>query len=346
MSMAHAEAELNPTWTNTTTGKMAQREFPYQRMHREPAPPMKQAPPESYRTEHTMRFLEGVFPKESTASQARYTVGEKNALGTHATFRKVTRDELRVNQVPLAEEGYSRAWDTTFSSSFAKPDQSHALLGAGAPRGGKAPRLPFSDVERNFGSLTSEGTMPGTVGVREGTSESRSMYRNPGPQATALTRNTPNFLTLGYGNDIGSQVAFQKTPTILANDTHYSLGEYPRQTVSETTVATSWPVPSGNDRLKAAGEQAPLGVAEVERGFRQAFNSRHYNIISNGPRLHGELNAEAALHLKQTKVHDPEGFYPCGRKQHPTVDPRDRGPTGLRQSYDIITGVDRPKERW
>jgi len=341
MGKKEEDENMYRTWTTSQAGKLSQREFAFQRMHKEPAPPMALPPAESYKTQHKMAFREGVFPMQSTASQARYTVGSKNALGTHATYKQVKLDEMRVNQVHLGDDGGGRSWESTFSASFAKPDQSSAMQGRSAPRGGIAPRLPFSDVERNFGSLTSEGTMPGTVGVREGTSEQRAQYREPGRQALREAS-----LTLGYGNDIGTSVSYTKTPAVLADMTHYSLGDRPRNFQSTAMAATSNPVPTGKDRMKAAGEEAPLGPSEVERGFKQQFNSRHYNIINNGERLHGELNADAALYTKTTRAHDPNGFYPVGRKQHPTVNPADRGPTGLRQAYDIITGVDRPRERW
>jgi len=328
-------------WTTTTAGKLAQKEFAFQRMHREPPPPLPPPPRDSFVTEHGASFRAGMFPKQSTASQARYTVGTNNALGTHTTYRKVQLDEVRVNQVHFGDDASQRGWESTFSSSFAKPDHSHRSQGAGTSRSGMAPRLPFSEVERNFGALTSEGTLPGTVGKREGTSEQRTAYRDPGAQP----RNVPT-LTLGFGNDISTSVSYQKTPALLADMTHYSLGSEPRRYETATMAATQRPVLNSKDRLKAAGEMAPLGPSEVERGFKQQLNSRHYNIINNGERLHGELNSDAALYSKTTRVHDPNGFHPIGRSQHPCVNPRDRGPTGLRQAYDIITGVDRPKERW
>ena len=244
--------------------------------------------------------------------------------------------ELRVGGVHFGDD--ARSWGTEFSSTFVQPDLKHQTQGAGAPRGGIAPRLPTSEVERRFGSLTSEGTMPGKEGKTQGTSESRASYADPGrqPRPEAL-------LTLGYGNDLGTASTYSKTPAILADMTHYSLGNAPANFQSETMVATRAHLPHGaRPKVSAAGQPPPFGPSEVELGFRQQFNSRHFNIINGGSRLHGERNSDAMLYQRNTTAHDR----PVGRKQHPTVDPADRGVTGLRQSYDIITGIDRPRERW
>ena len=92
----------------------------------------------------------------------------------------------------------------------------------------------------------------------------------------------------------------------------------------------------------AAGHIAPIGPSEVEQGFRQQFNSQHYNIVNGGDRLLGELNSDQLRAERQRAAFER----PVGRKQHPTVDPSDRGPSGTRQSFDIITGLPRAKERW
>ena len=65
-------------------------------------------------------------------------------------------------------------------------------------------------------------------------------------------------------------------------------------------------------------------------------------VITGGPRLHGALNSDAHLAAKNAAAHDN----PVGRKQHPNVHPSERGVSGIRQSFDIITGVSRPPERW
>ena len=333
---------LYRTWETSTAGKLAQSEFAFQRMHREPAPPLREPGPLTFNTAHKDSFRSTLGATNqmppSAASTARYTVGTKNALGTHAKFKQVTRDELRVGQVHFGDDRQAGGWETTFSSAFANPDQSHPTQGRGAPRGGIAPRMPFSEVERQFGSLDSTGTMPGENGVREGTSEQRAMYKDPGVQPLREAN-----LTLGYGNDIGTATKYHKTKAMLADETHYSLGNEPRRYETTTMTATAPPLPAaGRPRQHPAGMQPGIGPSEVEQGFKQSLNSRHFNIITGGPRLFGEQNTDATLYERNTQAFDK----PVGRKQHPCVNPRDRGVTGLRQSYDIISGIDRPKERW
>jgi hypothetical protein len=335
-----ANLPLNRTWETTTAGKLAQKEFAFQRMHREPIHIGPPAPHSSssdlFSTTHKASFATPSSPPLPSSVGARYTLGFQNELGTHVNTKQVSLDELRLGRVHLGDG--SRSWSTNFSDAFAKPDLDHPTQGARAPREGKAPRMPFSEVERRFGSLDSTGTMPGKDGVTQGTSEQRAAYADPG-------RQPPNerILTLGYGNAIGSSTQYQKTPAILAGMTHYSLGEVPRSYVSETMQATAKPTPfAERSKAAAAGQQAPVGPSDVEQGFRQQYNSQHFNIITGGPRLHGALNSDAVLSQRNAAAHER----PVGRKQHPCVDPRDRGPSGVRQSFDIITGVARPKERW
>jgi hypothetical protein len=88
-----------------------------------------------------------------------------------------------------------------------------------------------------------------------------------------------------------------------------------------------------------------VGPSEVERGFRQPHNSADYNIISNGPALGSSLcggNTEAQLRQRNAGAFER----PVGLRQHPSNSPADRGSTGSRQSYDIISGRERPRERW
>lgn len=110
----------------------------------------------------------------------------------------------------------------------------------------------------------------------------------------------------------------------------------------------SAPPPSNAWRLgpHAAGGTLGVGPSEVERGFRQPHNSAHYNILTNGPPLNS--GAMGGANTEARRVARNEGAFekPVGRQQHPSNDPRDRGPTGGRQSYDIISGIDRPRERW
>jgi len=148
---------------------------------------------------------------------------------------------------------------------------------------------------------------------------------------------------MGYTNDIGSCTRYQRTPAILKDMTHYTLGNVPASYVTTAMDATaSHPRHTERRKLSAAGQVPPVGPSEVEQGFRQQFTSRDFNIITGGPRLHGALNSDAALAAKITAAHDN----PIGRKQHPNVHPSDRGPSGVRQSFDIISGAERPQGRW
>ena len=266
-----------------------------------------------------------------------YTVGTKNALGTQVHNRKVDLKELKQGRVMLAEDG-NRQWRSEFSQHFTTPDLAHPTHGASAPRGGKAPRMPYSEVERRFGSLDSQGTMPGKDGVAEGTTEQRRSYADPGVQPKG-----ESFITLGHTNDIGSSTRYTKTPSILKDMTHYTLGNVPSNYETTAMHACAPPIPpSERSKRAAAGQLPPVGPSEVELGFRQSFNSRDFNIITGGPRLHGALNSDAHLASKNAAAHER----PVGQRQHPNVHPGDRGPSGVRQSFDIITGVDRPMERW
>ena len=334
-----ANIEMNRTWETNTAGKLAQQEFPYQRMHREPihiAPPNVDGP-NSMLSMHRTSFRETNEKPVPAHVGARYTVGTKNALGTHVNYKQVTIDELKVGRVDLGEG--ARTWTTNFTDAFRQPDLTHPTQGVKAPRSGKAPRMPFSEVERNFGSLDSTGTMPGKDGVTEGTSENRAAYANPGPQPKI----NPS-LTLGYGNDIGSCVKYVQTPSMLADMTHYSLGNLKMNYVTTAMESTKHPPPRppAGMRPAAAGQVPPVGPSEVEQGFRQQFNSQHFNIINGGTRLHGAMNADSMLAKRNAAAHD----LPVGRKQHPNVNPADRGVSGMRQSYDIISGIDRARERW
>lgn len=138
-------------------------------------------------------------------------------------------------------------------------------------------------------------------------------------------------------------VRYKPTPAILATMTHYELGSERAQYSTSSQHATL-PPPPHEQRVgaRAAGQQPSIGPSEVEQRFMKNINSRDYNIINGGPRLLGRNNTDARL----ASAADAAFAKPIGRKQHPNVDPRDRGVTGMRQSFDIITGLDRPKERW
>jgi len=327
---------MNRTWNTSTAGHLAQTEFPYQRMHREPT---VNGPPDMGNTDRSVyraSFYERNEAPVPANVGARYTVGTKNALGTHIKYNQVNLDELKCGRVHLGDVG--RNWQSEFSQHFAAPNMQHATQGSTAPRGGKAPRMPFSEVERRFGSLDSEGTMPGKDGRTEGTSEQRQAFADPGRQPAVEP-----ILTLGTTNDIGSSVRFQKTPAILKDITHYALGSVPTKYVT-TAMDSTAPPPPPVERvsLPPAGQRPPVGPSDVEQGFGSQYTSRHINVITGGPRLHGNLNAEHQLHARNSAAHER----PVGRKQHPNVNPADRGVSGVRQSYDIITGMDRPRERW
>ena len=340
MAGSLANLSMNKSWTTSTAGKLAQKEFFGQRMHREPIhvfPPAHDGPPR-FESTHSASFPRSTEAPVPSHIGAKYTLGLKNELGTQVKYRQVDLSERQRGQVHLGADGGARSWVSDFAASFSKPDLTHPTQGLGAPRQGKAPRMPYSELERNFGSLTSEGTLPGKDGKAEGTSEHRHAYPHPGRQPLPKP-----YLTLGYGNDIGSSVSYKTTPSKNADATHYSLGEVPMRYVSETMEATAKPTPyHERSKREPAGGLAPSGPSEVEQGFRQQFNSQHYNIITGGERLHGALNSDAALARANANAHQR----PVGRKQHPNVNPADRGPSGVRQSFDIISGIERPRERW
>ncbi len=329
--------EMHPTWQHSSAGKLAMQEFPYQRMHRDPVPPPRPLDmSDQFETSYRRQFKQAV-PQPARAVP-QFSLGRKNALGTSSTYQKMTMDEFKVSKLGLGDS--ARSWSTNFGDAFSAPDLSHPRQGINAPRGGLAPRMPFSEVERRFGSLDSEGTMPGKEGKLDGVTEHNSSFADPGkPQGPREKAS----LTLGYSNDIGTCVKYQKTPALLADLTHYSLGDVPKSFVTSTGAAMQ-PPPSHAERTRqpAAGHAAPIGPSEVEQRFRQQWNSRHYNILNNGGRLLGEQNSDALLAARNRAAFER----PVGRKQHPCVNPADRGVTGMRQAYDIITGADRPRERW
>lgn len=339
--MSHlANVQMNRTWTTNTAGKLAQQEFAFQRMHREPihiAPPPPSGPPR-FESTHVGHFRpSGETPIPSNFG-AKYTFGYKNELGTKLIYKQVDLPELTKGRVHLGAEDGARSWVSDFAASFRRPDLTHPTQGTAAPRQGKAPRMPYSELERNFGSLDSTGTMPGKDGKAEGTSEQMHAYRNPGPQPLPK-----KYLTLGFGNDIGTQVSSESVPANEVDKTHYSLGSVPMRYVTATMEATSQPTPyHERPKREPAGQLAPQGPSEVEQGFRQQYNSQHFNIITGGERLHGALNSDSALARANANAHER----PVGRKQHPTVNPADRGVSGMRQSFDIISGIERPRERW
>jgi len=328
------------TWEINTAGKLAMDEFAFQRMHRRPAPPVKPFAatrgPEPFATTNSTMYSMAHHTEAPKLAVPRFTMGRKNDLGTSSHYHKVSLDALRLGQLHLGDQ--ARTWETTSGAAHAKPNQGHSTMGTGAARSGLAPRMPFSEIDRRFGQLDSTGAMPGTYGERSLRSETMGQYANPGAQP----REAP-VLTLGTTNDIGSTTKYRKTPAMLADMTHYSLGNTPISYATSAGAATKAPPPL-HERLgkEPAGRQPGVGPSEVEQRFMKNINSQDYNIINGGTRLLGERNTEAL------KAHAASEAFtkPVGRKQHPNVNPADRGVTGVRQSFDIITGADRPRERW
>ena len=140
-----------------------------------------------------------------------------NELGTQVHYKQVNLKELRRGRVHLGDAD-ARQWQSEFAHHFAAPNLAHPTQGSSVPRGGKAPLMPYSEVERRFGSLDSEGTMPGKDGRTAGTSEQRDAYVDPGRQPAVQS-----VLTLGKMNDIGSSTRYTKTPAILKDMTHYKV---------------------------------------------------------------------------------------------------------------------------
>ena len=228
------------TWETSTAGHMAMQEFAFQRMHRRPVP----APApfaslcgnEPYATMNSTMYSASHHKEPPRVRVPSFTIGRKNDLGTSSHFRSgVTLDQLRLGQLHLGNE--ARTWETTSGRTHAMPQHDHPLQGASAPRSGLAPRMPFAEIDRRFGQLDSTGSMPGTYGERSLRSETMAQFPNPGPQPPV----NPT-LTLGTTNDIGSSTKYRKTPAMLADMTHYSLGNEPRRCVNGWERERSTPV--------------------------------------------------------------------------------------------------------
>ena len=203
-----------------------------------------------------------------------------------------------------------------------RPDLNDRFQGRAAVPSGLAPREPYSEVERRFAAVDSTGTMPGHDSLSSPASphvqtEQQRRFVDPGPQP----RREPESITLRYMNEIGSRTTPTAVPASQLNATHYELG-----TSTEGRFVTSSGAAHARKPLvacaAAAGVVPAQGPSEVERSFFTTSNSRDYNIVSNGERLSGPRNVEAARHARSS----------CGRKQHPAVDPALRGPTGMRQA--------------
>ena len=229
--------------------ELAKAEFPYQRMHREEIPPHR-APvvDDQYQTVHKRSFTDrGPQPRQVP----QFTVGEKNALGTSRAYHKLTLDELRIGQMQLTPADGKPSWGTTYGQAFGLPNQNDRFQGHNAPRGGIAPRMPYSEVERNFGSLDSTGTMPGADGGRFDTrSEYQQHFAEPG--AAARVRREPEF-TLKFSNDIGSDTKASKVPPTMLNATHFDFGTYAGKRFETTTYDAHGVAPVLDPKQDAAG---------------------------------------------------------------------------------------------
>uniref|UniRef100_A0A7S4FC13 Uncharacterized protein n=1 Tax=Chrysotila carterae TaxID=13221 RepID=A0A7S4FC13_CHRCT len=321
-------AELN------SMAKLVVAEYPYQRMHKHSAPPAKQLDlSDNYRTTNQRSFA---APRQHDAIKPVFTMGSKNDIGTKNLYQRLTLDEMRSQRLQTAGSPTAPT-KSTAQQAYVQPNQAHQSQGRAAPRSGVAPRMPYSEVSRGFGSLDSTGTMPGGKGEFKSTSETRRAY-----PAHTFQRIPAQQITIGKQNDIGSHTSYSCVPSKDMHTTNYSLGTYTGKRFVSTEMERRAPPNATHSAAPAAGQKAPPGPSEVDRGFRQPSNSSDYNIISNGPRLNGERNRESALDKRSANAF----AVPCGRKQNPDVKPTDRGPIGSRQAYDIITGADRPKSRW
>ncbi len=333
-----------------SVGGMAMAEFDGQRMHRdtsvetttagfaEVAPPRPHA--HSWATQHVRAFEPP--PAGYRRQTPQFTVGRKNTLGTATVTHKLSLEELRVGQVSLADND-ARELTSNYRRSFAAPDQGDPLRGRGAPRGGMAGRMPFSEVERRFGQLDSTGTMPGKFGEAEKpTSLNQLEYTTHSADARAKARQGCEF-TLKWHNAIGSSEHTTKVPAELLNATHFDLTSAdPGPRFQTTTAATHRDLGVRPTAAARAGARVPIGVSEVSRDFKHPLNTRQYDIISNAPRSVTEEDRADV-----DRKHPAGGnANPRGRKQLPSIDPRLRGPSGTRQSFDLITGVERESWRW
>ena len=299
-------------------------------------PPVLKGP---YDTVHKNSYPQ--YPRQPK-DEPMFTIGAKNALGTSVTKSRVTLNQLRLGQIQLVGPGAKSSWSTTQGSQFPPPDMDDRFRGRSAVRQGVAARMPYSEVERNFGSLDSTGTLPGERafgGKFDTLSEHQQHFAHPGVQP----KRQPEF-TLRWSNDLGTGTIASVVPPTMLNATHFDFGTYGAregETLYATSTATQFPshsvYPDPKVPKAGVGTNAGLGPSAVNRGFRENINSETCNLITNRERLGGEhYNTEAFKAARST----------VGHHQQPAVDPRLRGATGRRMSYDIVTGVDRPAGQW
>ena len=185
--------------------------------------------------------------------------------------------------------------------------------------------------------------MPGKFGDAEKpTSLNQLEYTTHSADARAKARQGCEF-TLKWHNAIGSSEHTTKVPAELLNATHFDLTSAdPGPRFQTTTAATHRDLGVRPTAAARAGARVPIGVSEVSRDFKHPLNTRQYDIISNAPRSVTEEDRADV-----DRKHPAGGnANPRGRKQLPSIDPRLRGPSGTRQSFDLITGVERESWRW
>ena len=346
MTDGRRSREMADQRSRSSYALLSKAEFYNQKMHREEVSldkPYEIKNP--YGTVHKTDFLAHPGHKRDAP---RFTVGRKNVLGTSKINSTVSLDQLRLGQIQLVDPDAKGTYGTTYQTHFSKPDLTDRFQGVSAPRGGIAPRMPYSEVERQFGSLDSTGTLPGERafgGKFDTRSEYQSHFGHPGVQP----KQQPEF-TLRWSNELGTGTTATRVPPTMLNATHFDFGKYDGP-LYDTTTASHFPRPSFPDpNAPVAGVETNHGVgpSAVERGFREPIDSRDYNIVTTRERLggaHNNTEAFMAARVSAGRALQP-GMLTVGLKQEPSVDPRARGPTGRRQSYDIITGVERPAERW
>jgi hypothetical protein len=329
--MRHAERAGMPFMAQCTVN-----EIPYQRMHRFPAQqPRPLDLSGCFDSTHKRAFTQRPLGPRAVPS---FTVGRKNELGTSSTYKQLSLNELREGQIILGDQ--PNTWSSVAMSSYQPPDPNDSLRGLEAPRCGMACRLPFSELTRRFATGDSEGLMPGKTGQVTGkaSTQYQEMYQRHKPRGREQ-----QMVTMGQFNDIGSSATYRTVP---ASDLpqQITLGDEPRHYSTATAEGFGKAPPRSwrTEGAEAAGRLAAPGNSEVEKGFKVADSSNAFNIVSNGGRLMGARNPEAYERARNANAHEA----PVGRRQCPSIDPACRGPTGTMQTFDILTGAERPRERW
>lgn len=136
--------------------ELCQTELPGQRMHRYPMlAGSEYRNPEQWSTTSTRSY---VTPEGGGRVARSFTMGKKNDLGTKVVTRRITSDEFKSRKLELQPSDAPPVnFTSTAGTSWTPPDMGHPTQGNSAPREGAAPRLPFSEVDRNFFSSNSKG---------------------------------------------------------------------------------------------------------------------------------------------------------------------------------------------